>query len=315
MLIASGESDAIEHYVNHGMLVRNLRAPAFTPKTIIVTGLARSGTSMVARLLSAGGVFMGEVLDDIVFEDHDIASSLEQPTNDELRRLIEDRNQRHHVWGFKRPHLHHVQDPEMLSLFEGAVAIVTHRDPVAIAVRNRVSEQLSQDEALRSAVTESALMMEFVIGLSVPTLMVSYEKALLNRVHFVDTIISFCGLSVPPCVQAQMLSSIEPDRSEYLTRARRRFEGYVDYVEKGVLHGWCREVGSNEAVLLDILVDQQHVASTLANVFRPDLLTAGHGSGEHGFAADIGAFLHTGGEEIEVVVHGRIFRLIDPRAD
>jgi hypothetical protein len=44
-------------------------------RTFIVTGLHRSGTSLVASVLQQAGVFMGRQINDAVFEDEEMARS------------------------------------------------------------------------------------------------------------------------------------------------------------------------------------------------------------------------------------------------
>ena len=45
-------------------------------RTFIVTGLLRSGTSLVASILSQAGLFIGTQINDIVYEDEEIAGTL-----------------------------------------------------------------------------------------------------------------------------------------------------------------------------------------------------------------------------------------------
>ena len=177
-------------------------------------------------------------------------------------------------------------------------------------MRNQISEAFSEPSSLQMAVDDLQSMMAFMLAVRHPALLISYEKAVQNRPGFVDGLIDFCGLRVSSRIREKMISAIEPDRQDYLDQARRQFEGYIDRFEDGVLYGWCRQVGSNDPVVIDVLVNARVAASVAANVFRPDLLAAGHGSGEHAFQVDLKPHVRTGRETIEAAVQGRMFRLM-----
>src|SRR5690554_2183360 len=74
-----------------------------SPGTIIVCGLQRSGTTMLAMLLEELGVYIGERLSDTEREDQDAYRALESPQARKLIEFCERRNREHPVWGFKWP--------------------------------------------------------------------------------------------------------------------------------------------------------------------------------------------------------------------
>jgi hypothetical protein len=88
---------------NPGVVCLNRPDQPSVQKTIIVVGIPRSGTSMVASALECMGVFMGQYIDQAVYEDIAIAHALESGDLPKLEGLIESRNRSHRVWGFKRP--------------------------------------------------------------------------------------------------------------------------------------------------------------------------------------------------------------------
>ena len=67
-------ADVPDDLINKGVIVN--RSSAEKGRTFIVTGLYRSGTSLVASILQEAGIFMGRAINDIVFEDEEIAPSL-----------------------------------------------------------------------------------------------------------------------------------------------------------------------------------------------------------------------------------------------
>jgi hypothetical protein len=76
---------------------------------------------------------------------------------------------------------------------------------------------------------------------------------------------------------------VEPGRQRYVEGARRRYEGAIDCVLAGFLHGWCRLTQSLDPVELEVFADDKLVVRVVADVFRGDLLDAGIGAGNHSF--------------------------------
>jgi hypothetical protein len=85
-------------------------------------------------------------------------------------------------------------------------------------------------------------------------------------------------------------------RSSLATRAHRPhlqaanpLQGHLDTIRRDAtgttLTGWAQSPDTTELpVCLDIMLAGRRIARTLANLYRPDLETAGLGSGRHGFA-------------------------------
>src|SRR5688572_21236041 len=108
------------------------------PATVIVVGLPRSGTSMIAAVLRALDVYIGTEIDGAVFEDRQFAAALASGHPEELARLIDERNAAHAIWGFKRPEAYR-QLELLIPLCRNPRVIVTFRDILAIALRNRLA--------------------------------------------------------------------------------------------------------------------------------------------------------------------------------
>ena len=63
------------------------------------------------------------------------------------------------------------------------------------------------------------------------------------------------------------------------------FEGYIDRANNFEIYGWIFDNSCPDAPLvLEIMDGEINVGSVLADIFRPDLLTAGKGNGRHGFS-------------------------------
>jgi hypothetical protein len=279
---------ARDDLLNKGLIVKPAEPAGNRPgragRTIIVTGLHRSGTSLVASILRQAGLFIGTEINDVVYEDEEIARILASRDAAALKRIIGERDHEYRSWGFKQPMLCRDLDAAQLALFNDPSVIVTFRDPVSMSVRTSLSEYQQPMQALCEAMSDLNAMMAFIAELRCPVLLLSYEKALTFPHDFVDAIIQFCGIPRNAALRARLIGVIEPNRPSYIIGARKRFEGTIDGVREGRLHGWCRLSHSIKPVALHVLVDERKVLSLLADNFRQDLLQAGIGRGNHGFS-------------------------------
>ncbi len=280
----------VAELLNKGFIVNHPVACAPGGRTFIVTGLHRSGTSLIASILRQVGIFMGKEINDIVHEDEAIVKILSRRDIDALRHLIAARDADYGTWGFKLPMLSQSLTPDHLSLFRDPRVIVTFRDPVSIAVRTALSEYQQPVAALRTVVEHQAALVAFVDRLQCPTLLLSYEKSLVLAGDFIDAVLHFCGLPSGQALRERLIRLIEPNRPSYIGQARRRYEGVIDGVTGGCLYGWCRLTAAAEPVALDLLVDDQPCVTVLADGFRQDLLEVGFGAGYHGFNIDLAEF-------------------------
>ena len=252
-------------------------------RTFIVTGLYRSGTSLVASVLQRAGLFIGSDINDIVYQDEEFFRVLAAGRIEALPPIIGARNADHRTWGFKYPMLWQALTASQLRLFDAPRLIITFRDPVSVAIRTSLSEYQEPMRALRDAVADLSTLMAFVSELKCPYLLLSYEKALTAPRDFIDVLMRFCDIPCDDELRDRLLGMIELNRPNYLASARRRFDGLVEGVQSGHLYGWCQLTRSAEPVVLDVLVDDRVALSVTAGAFRQDLLDAGVGGGSHGY--------------------------------
>jgi hypothetical protein len=300
----SASGGTADQLLNKGFIVNRPAAsvPGAGGKTLIVTGLHRSGTSLVASVLLQVGVFMGTEINDIVYEDEAMAKILISRDIDALTRLIAERDANYGTWGFKFPMLCRPLGHEDIARFSDPHVIVTFRDPVSVAVRTSLSEYQEPMRLVRTAVEDQAAITTFIERLRCPTLLLSYEKSLAFPGDFIDAILQFCGLPRGAALRERLVRVIEPNRQTYIAQARRRYEGMIDGVAGGCLHGWCRLTDAADPVALDLLVDDQPVLTVLADGFRQDLLDAGFGTGHHGFTIELSQLSIRSDQVIRVLV-------------
>jgi hypothetical protein len=278
--------------VNYGLMVLNDYDDGSPDdrryqSTVIVTGVARGGTSMVAQVLDRLGLFLGDTCDPVVFEDVEILRALQASDISKLAGIIANRNQRFPRWGFKVPNLHHLLPATETSRFRNARFVVVFRDPLAIARRNELSMHQSAAEALREAGENVAELTTYVAGIAAPVLLISYEKALWHADHMIDAICTFCGLTPINEQKAAALAAITPSGEAYIYSTQLVVLGQIDNICGTTLRGWCCFSGLTDAVEIEVIADGRPIGVHLAQDYRKDLLDAGIGLGCHAFHVDL----------------------------
>lgn len=281
--------------VNKGFILNH---PSGEPgRTFIVTGLHRSGTSLVASILYHARLFIGSEFNSAIYEDEEITQSLVAKRLDVLQNIIEQRNATHTRWGFKCPMLCDFLDPHYLKLFDRPRLIIAFRDPVAIALRTSLSEYRQPMQTLRDTMTQQAELMDFLDQVTCSSLLLSYEKALVFPHEIIEAILHFCDIPPSAALRDRLLSLVEPNRPQYIATARRRYEGLIEGIRDGQFYGWCWLTQTHDPVSLDVLVDDRFVMRVVGDTFRQDLLDAHIGTGTHGFFIPVEA-LHAKPESV-----------------
>ena len=191
-------------------------------RTIIIVGLPRSGTSMPAKALYDLGVWMGDRIDQAVFEDVRIAEALEKKTED-LCGIIEDYNNRFDIWGFKRPlafeilknHINKFRNPRILVMF---------RDPLAISKRNSISVDAPIEISLQNAAEKIVALTNFSLSIDTPRMLVSYEKAIFKPEKFIEKLVQFVGCEPTPEEVKKAVSNVQNSPHTYLVSSQTRIE-------------------------------------------------------------------------------------------
>jgi len=263
------------------VLLHDVGEPAAT-RTLVVLGAPRGGTSMVAAVLAALGINMGPRL-SAVYEDTELATPLERGDNALFAQRVAERNARHACWGFKRPsalgHLAQLEtvlrNPEYLFVF---------RDPLAIAQRNHLSVGSDVLEALSVAQAQNAALVAAARTTRRRSLLISYEKALMNQEAFVARVGYFCDRTSAERLESAR-RAIQPGAEAYLLQARDRgFSGRLERATPKVISGWATCHGSEAPVQVELLVNDQRLAVVLAGRPRADVARAGrHATGRCGF--------------------------------
>lgn len=173
--------------------------PAALPAeaTMVVTGLGRSGTTMIARVLSELGIFIGASLARRTSEDLDVKKYVKAGDEAGFERFCRLRDAEHPVWGFKNPgfrdHLplweKHVRNPRVIFVF---------RDILAVAQRNHLALNMDLQEALGLAARSYVKALKRLEESQCPALLLSYEKCLADPEFAVARIAEYCGAPLDP---------------------------------------------------------------------------------------------------------------------
>jgi hypothetical protein len=232
----------MEELINNGVIVINKDKSKSFKKTIVILGVARSGTSMVAKVLEQLGVFMGQNRDQAVFEDVQIARILEGNfKKQELLDLIEERNSKYDIWGFKRPGaLNYIT--KYSSYFRNIHFIIPFRDILAIAQRNKLSMKMDFMKSLRRANSQYLNVIDLVATSQNPYLLFSYEKSLTKKKEFVYSLIEFLEIDPSEDLIEKAISSIEVDCHNYLLSSRvKGDDGNFKVGGNQTIFGWVKD--------------------------------------------------------------------------
>lgn len=281
---------SIELLNNKGVhYIGNSEALEKAEKTLIVVGVARGGTSLIAGTLYHLGIFTGDKSVPPVFEDVRLATVFETGDEDEAHRIIEAYNEDHEVWGFKRPAAIDYID-KLHEICRNPIYLFVFKDIFAIANRNRISMKLDLLEGLKKAHHDYEKTLNFITEKNVNGFLFSYEKIMENKKLFVDTM---AGLAGEGCVSDEQknaaLHFIEPNPQPYLNASRiTRSIGQIGGVEKNKVFGWGKYLYIDEPATVELYVNDNLVATTIAKDFRQNLLDKKvHPTGHCGYLFDL----------------------------
>lgn len=204
---------------NYGTLVLN---PTAVRKhtSVLVAGLGRSGTTMVSRVLSSLGLFMGERLSRGTNEDKDFRNVIKKGSLPDFERLCRDRDRRFDRWGFKYPAARH-NLPELVGVMRSPRVIITSREPLATAMRTSIETEAEILPTFAEALRRMLRLLHTVEKLECPVLLLSYEKALTRPRDCVTTIAAFCGINADAGTLQAAANTIRNGDQAYLGSGRQ----------------------------------------------------------------------------------------------
>lgn len=191
-----------------------LGEPALTlPRTYIIMGVSRGGTTMVAGVANRLGLDLGEgyghTFEDPRFNLNELARRHDSREDQiaAMRSSVRDRNGAADVWGWKFPNaLRYLAD--LVADVRRPHLVVVCRDTAAVVARGRRPK-----EDVRSALVRTAQMnlknLRLLKRLDVPGLVISYERALARPLELTTDLAGFLGCD-PPADTGWFESYISP---------------------------------------------------------------------------------------------------------
>lgn len=256
---------------NYGFRVLHGNAAALSCKTVIVLGVERGGTSMVAGSLAKLGIYMGDTI-SAVYEDPQFAHYLKTNDKTKARQLIAARNGSHEIWGLKKPSAR-LYTASWVRLFRNPVFVVVFRDIMAVANRRAVSRGMKVTDGMNDALNRYGDILHFISTARRPSLLVSYEKALLKPSDYVHSLADFLGIDLTAVNPADCLNFIQPSPEAY-RRASRRHEGWqgtLEHVFGDKVVGWAFRDNQPQPVTVILTVNGGETLKAIADISRKDV--------------------------------------------
>lgn len=184
----------LEESVNYGMAVLN-DAPCGPEATIVATGLGRSGTTMLARIMEESGLEMGERLTGNTREYKELQVMIKSGDHLAFENFCKAQSRKTPKWGFKVPAFRNRMAAYEVSMMQPRF-IVIFRDILAISLRNNIAIGTELMSAIGNALKGYSVLLDNIAKLKSPVLMISYEKALQFPERTVAEMTGFMGLTL-----------------------------------------------------------------------------------------------------------------------
>jgi len=174
-------------------------------KTIVIMGVARGGTSMVAGTVRELGIFLGDRLG----ENHEDPQFLPLEV-DKILEVISRRNGEHKTWGWKMPHsLQYIE--QIQSDLRNPHYILVWRNTLATAISQVNRSDSNINNALEYSSNRLQEMIEKTKLLNGPVLLVNYEQAINHKDDFIGTLAEFVGVEISDQVRENCQRFIDPE--------------------------------------------------------------------------------------------------------
>jgi len=162
------------------------------PRTVVVLGIARGGTSMVSGVLRGLGIYMGENL-GFNHEDAKVQRIVNKQLFDSFGELARGRDEEHALWGFKFPEASLVMDrfhPELRN--PHYVFVLRHPMSRGMSVVKRTGGDFST--AITEALESYRAIFTFLDSVDAPVLLVNYEQATESAAECAQQVAGFLGM-------------------------------------------------------------------------------------------------------------------------
>lgn len=165
------------------------------PETVIVLGVGRGGTSLVAGTLRCLGISMGEDPHPAKHEWSPVVYTPERQVNvPATRRNVEAMNAAHPLWGWKSPADLFVVDA-LLPLLRGPAFLIVTRDLVNVTLSSQKYDGTPPEIGFYEAAIVYRLIADRMRFWPYPAAVVPFQEILENADEFVEFIASFLQIT------------------------------------------------------------------------------------------------------------------------
>ncbi len=191
------------------------------PKTIVIFGNARGGTTMVAKIVKTLGIDIGLNSEEpFNLEDRHFRYDLYHgDKHDDIVKQIEicaiRNNAYKDEWGWKYP-CASLYLKEIVGVLRNPHIICVYRDIFACAMKQFAdkldckTDNFFAEDLLAKEAQHCLANIDMIKRLDLPTLMCSYEKAILYSEDFIYSISDFLDIEMNPKLMKNCLEAIHP---------------------------------------------------------------------------------------------------------
>ena len=159
------------------------------PRTYIVFGVMRGGTSMVGGVMRALGIFMGDNIDENNQESADFANGKIADMKETIRR----NNEEHEIWGWKYPNAADYVDRLWPSIRKPHLVCV-FRDCVANGQGLNRWHPFGGIQGVQEGLLRQQKNINLISLRQAPAILISYEKAERNKSLFLKELSELVGM-------------------------------------------------------------------------------------------------------------------------
>jgi hypothetical protein len=201
----------VQPVTNKTSIVLNAIPEPTSQRTYVTFGVERGGTSLVAGVLRALGLYLGDIP-----EGNNEDKAFHNKPLGQMKATIARRNQEFDVWGWKYPTAS-AYLPVLSKSIRNAFFIVVYRDAVATALSRAQWDGEFIRRNARMALHETNAFMNantgFALATRRPVLLVSNEKATQHTSALIDELADFLYVDRPDDdLRKRILAYTEPGR-------------------------------------------------------------------------------------------------------
>jgi len=195
---SSADTEPFSNHVANSFWLTGAGYPVESQRTIIMTGVARSGTSFIGSIFGNLGVPMARSETDVVsghWENLALREALVEKRYDDLQRMIGEFDSQHDIWAWKAPAIRNDLEA-ILKYVRNPCFVFVFKEPLSVAMRKiERNHQADFVKHFRRMFQAYSLLVEFAQQTERPCMLVSFDKAAKNTEATVRSFARYAGVS------------------------------------------------------------------------------------------------------------------------